>query len=68
MDSKLIRDAKSQVNYTGTRVAKALMLSGKSVSRSVGKGKNIIDSDQGLLDYYKIKSQGNNVPWFSLFS
>jgi hypothetical protein len=33
-----------------------LRLSGKSVSRCVGKGKKIIDSDQGLLDYYQIKS------------
>ncbi|MBW1940151.1 MAG: transposase [Deltaproteobacteria bacterium] len=42
-----------ELKYTGTRVAKALGLSGKSVSRCIGKGKNIIESDQGLLDFIK---------------
>jgi putative transposase len=45
-----------ELKHTGTNIARALRLSGKSVSRCVGKGKKIIDSDQGLLDYYQIKS------------
>ena len=42
-----------ELKHTGTNIAKALMLSGKSIGRCVGKGKKFIDSDQGLLNYIK---------------
>ena len=42
-----------ELGYTGVKIAEALRLSEKSVSRCIEKGKQILDNDQRILDYLR---------------
>jgi len=40
-----------ELRYSGTKIASALMLSEKSVSRCIGRGKKLLDNNKELLEY-----------------
>ena len=40
-----------ELRYSGVKIASALMLSEKSVSRCIGRGKKLLDNNKELLEY-----------------
>jgi putative transposase len=56
--------AEMELRNSGKEIAENLQLSGKSVSRCIGRGKKLFDNDERLLGLYPIRSEGNNVPYY----
>jgi len=54
-----------KLGYTGTKIAAALRLTEKSISRCIDRGKKLVDNDKKTVTLSAIRSEGNNVPHYA---